>query len=957
MAFIGEERLKQSGYTEEQVRTFETRSRAADLEPRVSGSPSSPEIRFYRKSPSGSIFHASVPQHQGIASAASIKGTWRQGTGGYLELRSPTHVKTRLTERERDIGPLPAEAIRHDVRAKRILVRDPVRQQTRWIPVKEVGKFKAEVVALRQREQQQQQIRQETQPTAQQKTQVFVPETTQTKTVTTKIPQVVFSGLDKRGETGSVFYETVSKQPEITAARGLPPRKKTVSVKGEPLYFQIPEADMDVKKMVGVGVVAKQEVQAQVEAEKKWRRETGWQRLPVSVATGAAAGAGLGGLTGGWIGAGVGVTGGAAAGFFGQVWEDVAFEFMPEATTRDALALRRTGAGLVGLGAGLGGGYGTSWVTAKGLVSLAKNVTVMQQPRVDIKPVGDIDELALKSTGVVRVETQRRLLGRPLVSRQFGISTKATGVVTELDDIAIANLDDLALYYPKGGKYISMVGKTKVIPTRGRVSKSFFQTKTALFPEKPIELSTKQVSRTGFQSIFAERAGYGTVTKTAGSLDDLLAGVAKTKTVRFGDVKSLVRQTTVTSPFKTKVSMKGISRSTGFAPQADDITTYGLVQAKKIIVSEPFKGTFFKPITVVGKRSTTLQQFFVQQQTKQLMKDTAEAVFSSELVSNVSAGAVGGAVSTAIPKTVQISRPRLQEEEEILYFAGTPSPKELAGVGLEGVSGVASLVVPGVSEQAIVSQRAMMRPSIGAVERTLQVYVPKTKPLIIPKQADVVKSLAKQAEAMITLPATIPRAVQMPKQSQRIVPRQIPRQLTRAIVVPKMVTPTKVTEIIKPPVSFFPPLLLPATGKRPPSQKVLSFAQGFLPQVRRRGEWISVGKPMTEKMAKQWGAFYAIQGPARSYRALRAGRPATKVKGPRLPAFWRMQFRQPKSRELRQAGAMVERSKYALSQRGEFLGITMKGLEAMAQGFYGKRRKRKKGKKKRRRSNGLYNMW
>ncbi len=125
----------------------------------------------------------------------------------------------------------------------------------------------------------------------------------------------------------------------------------------------------------------------------------------------------------------------------------------------------------------------------------------------------------------------------------------------------------------------------------------------------------------------------------------------------------------------------------------------------------------------------------------------------------------------------------------------------------------------------------------------------------------------------------------------------------------------------------------------------------FIGQVRRRGKWIDVSPATYKEVARQFAASVAIGTPARSMRVIPSKKRGKKAKAPSLPKGWEKMFRLPKSRVLK--GAMVEKSKYGIDEPGEYAGITLKGLEALAL----KPSKRKKKKHKRKKGGGKGKAW
>ena len=195
-------------------------------------------------------------------------------------------------------------------------------------------------------------------------------------------------------------------------------------------------------------------------------------------------------------------------------------------------------------------------------------------------------------------------------------------------------------------------------------------------------------------------------------------------------------------------------------------------------------------------------------------------------------------------------------------------------------------------------------------------------------------------------------------QSQALREAAIPAQITRQRMQQRTLQTTSFDlpafefemETTTPYVPF---LFGKGTQVKKKKPKLPKYLEGFLPQIKRKGEWKTVGIPTTEKTAKAWAAHFAMQTPARSFRVIPAGKPAKRVKAPRLPFGWEMQFRQPKTPSLRAAGAMVEKSKFALREREEFLGITQKGLRKLAQ-FPELRKSKRKRKGKRKKWIGIF---
>lgn len=127
-------------------------------------------------------------------------------------------------------------------------------------------------------------------------------------------------------------------------------------------------------------------------------------------------------------------------------------------------------------------------------------------------------------------------------------------------------------------------------------------------------------------------------------------------------------------------------------------------------------------------------------------------------------------------------------------------------------------------------------------------------------------------------------------------------------------------------------------------RQVSRLAPGFLPFARVKGKFVPLTAfPVTKAAAQAFGARFALETPARTFKVVPAMAPARRVRIPILPAGFLQMFRPAKTKEL--AGALVEKTEFAIREPEELKGITFKGLRKLAM-FPPLRKKKKKKRSK-----------
>ena len=278
---------------------------------------------------------------------------------------------------------------------------------------------------------------------------------------------------------------------------------------------------------------------------------------------------------------------------------------------------------------------------------------------------------------------------------------------------------------------------------------------------------------------------------------------------------------------------------------------------------------------------------------------------------------------------------------------------EWYGVGREGIEDVVTYTTKTAGGALITTTKIPQMKINGIIKSS---FVPSEREELITRvetisKADIISKTGfisraetilkpEQVYKTLTIPRTIqiPRTTQIPKtiQVQKIVQVQKTIQIPKTVQIPKSIpiptTPTKPRppKIPKPIIPFFIPKGETVRRKRLPRRPIPK-REVYIPEVRRRGKWVAIGKFRTAKRAEAVGKRRALRTAAASVRLRKDGK-IVSLKPSGL-------FRAAK----REKGILVQRKTRRIVSAGEKREISYIGsLAAKAKRVKSKSKKRVK---------------